>query len=181
MNVLWQFLAYPIQEPAFLKYVMEGIGAGLAVVVSTLLLGESLRLGLFNAIIGAISWDVFSILSDQGMSNFAATLLGAMVVGLAAQFGAVHFRAPMTEFIIPSLYPLVPGALLYRTVNAFFMEQMGTAGEAAIQTMIAAIAIALGLLLVETSAVLFRSALRQVRKRRESSVCDTQESERKSK
>lgn len=165
MSALWTFLINPIREPMVLKYLMEAIGAGLAVISSTVLLGESLRMGAFNAIIGAISWDVYSILADQGMSDFAATLLGAMVVGIAAQMGSVYFRTPVTVFIIPTLYPLVPGALLFRTVNAFFMEKMQAAGEAAIQTLIISIAIALGLLLVETGAILFRNTKRQLRVR----------------
>ncbi len=159
------FFTSPL-DLGLLKYLAEGVGAFLAVYGSTFMMGARKRIAFYNALIGFLSWDTYTLFFDLGWSNFSATLMGAMVVGLAAQIGARYYRTPVTMIIIPTLYPLVPGALLFRAVNAFLLEQKNIAANTAIQTIIVASAIALGLLLVETGDTLLRQIYKDWKHRR---------------
>lgn len=150
----------PLNDPLWLKYVMQGAGAFLAVFAFTIMLGAGKKIALFNSVISFISWDTYALFLDFGWTNFAATFLATLVVAIAAQIGARWFRTPVTMVIIPSLYPLVPGALIYRCVNAFFYERMDQASVYAIQTFIMAASIALGVFLIETVVTLLKQMKR---------------------
>ena len=146
----------PLNNPIWLKYVMQGLGAFLAVFAFTIMLGAGKKIALFNSAVSFISWDTYALFLDFGWTNFSATFLATLVVAISAQIGARWYRTPVTMIIIPSLYPLVPGALIYRCVNAFFYERMDQASVYAIQTFIMAASIALGVFLIETVVTLLK-------------------------
>lgn len=159
-STLFSVLFYPLNNPLWFKYMMQGSGAFLAVFAFTIMLGAGKKIALFNSVISFLSWDTYAIFLDCGWTNFSATFLATLVVAIAAQLGARWFRTPVTMIIIPSLYPLVPGALIYRCVNAFFYERMDQASVYAIQTFIMAASIALGVFLVETVVSLYKQLKR---------------------
>ena len=57
---------------------------------------------------------VYYFTADLFLSNFA----GALLAAICAYFFAVLYRTPATVFHAASLIPLVPGGLLYRTMDA---------------------------------------------------------------
>ncbi|MFR9280042.1 threonine/serine exporter family protein [Levyella massiliensis] len=160
MSVTWEairaFLFNPFAQPLWLKYLMQGSGSFLAVFAFTIMLGAGGKILIFNSIVAFLSWDTYAILLDLGWSNFAATFMGTLVVAIAAQIGARRYRTPVTMVIIPSLYPLVPGAPIYRCVNAIFYERMDQAGAFAIQAFIMAASIAMAVFLVESAVMLLK-------------------------
>lgn len=158
MDLLAQIWQVPLTEPGLLKYAVQFFGAAFAVWASSILLGAKHgKLIIFNSIVGGLSWDIYAVLIDQGNTSFSSTLMAAIAVGIAGQVGARVFRLPVSMIIIPSLYPLVPGALLYRAANAFVNEEAVAASQAAVDAFIIAMGIALGLILVETIPILFRN------------------------
>lgn len=56
------------------------------------------------------------LLHDFGMNLPAASLAGAVVVGLWAVWCARHFQRPAQIFSIPGVIPMIPGKFAYSTM-----------------------------------------------------------------
>lgn len=84
----------------------------------------------------------------QPFSATSATFLGTVLVVLMSRALAVWKKCPITVFLVPGIFPLIPGASVYYT--AFNLVQ-GNLGEAAVRGMTAvkiAFAIVLGIIFV---------------------------------
>ena len=68
----------------------------------------------------AVCCALYLILMKLGLSDFFAAALAALLATALSECFAVIFKAPVTVFLIPTLLPLIPGALLYRTFAAVF-------------------------------------------------------------
>ena len=63
-----------------------------------------------SGIIGAVGWVVFLyVRKEMGASSFYATLILSLLSELAARF----FKQPATVFVIPGIFPIVPGLGMY--------------------------------------------------------------------
>lgn len=117
-------------------------------------------------IIGALGWFVYIGLTGLGMSMEGACFFATVVVVLGARYFAVVYQTPSTLFLIPGIFPLVPGGSVYWT--AFYFVQ-GSTRMASLRGMIAlrsAFCIVLGIVVVlQLPGSLFKSAARWRRKR----------------
>lgn len=68
----------------------------------------------------AVCCALYLIVIKLGLSDFFAAALAALLATALSECFAVFFKAPVTVFLIPTLLPLIPGALLYRTFAAVF-------------------------------------------------------------
>jgi uncharacterized membrane protein YjjB (DUF3815 family) len=74
-----------------------------------------------------------------------AAFLGALVVGIAAEIFARRLRQPTILFIIPGLFPLVPGVATYRGTLALISGDLNGAAKTWVETMLYAGGLAVGL------------------------------------
>lgn len=63
-----------------------------------------------------ITWGLYLMAQDMGMSVFACSLLSAVFATGFCEVLAYGLKAPVTAFLMPVLIPLVPGGGLYHTV-----------------------------------------------------------------
>ena len=89
--------------------------------------------------------------------------LAALVGETYAQLMARLMRAPATVFIIPSIIPLVPGSMLFYTMSWALRGDMAKFMQSGIETLISAIAIALGMVLVMLAFGIVTSIVRRSR------------------
>ncbi|WP_163427057.1 threonine/serine exporter family protein, partial [Eubacterium pyruvativorans] len=86
------------------------------------------RRRLLQATIGGIiAWSVFLLIDHLNGGLFFCNAGAALVIGFWSEFAARRWKAPSNIFLIPAVIPLLPGALLYRTLNGIIT---GSASQA---------------------------------------------------
>lgn len=97
-------------------------------------------------LVGLLGWVFFQLglLIWPGSGPFAA-FLGALAVGLAAEIFARRLHQPTILFIIPGLFPLVPGIMAYRGTLALINGDLNNAAAHWVQTLLFAGGLAVGL------------------------------------
>lgn len=83
---------------------------------------------------------------------------GAIIIGLYSELMAKIMKAPSTVFVIPGIFPLVPGITAYKTIQAFVDNEVSEAALLGIDTVAKAFSIAFGIMLV---TAIFRFARRR--------------------
>lgn len=105
---------------------------------------------------GSTGWLVYS-LTVPHKGEWLACLLAAMAVVFLARLAAVGWRCPATMFLIPGIFPLVPGKGIYWTTYYIVTDQLSLALQTGYGALKAAVAIVLGIaVLSEVRQGLFR-------------------------
>lgn len=68
--------------------------------------------------IGAAAWIVYLVIFDVYKRNMAAVFLASLTVVLLSRFFSVRHKCPLISYLIPGIFPLVPGTGIYFTVYA---------------------------------------------------------------
>ena len=99
-------------------------------------------------LVGALSWTCYQVTLSYGDSSVLACFLASCLVGLLSDICSRVFKEAATIFIIPGILCLVPGSGMYRTMLALLDHDMDGFASTATNTLMAAGAIAVGLLVV---------------------------------
>ncbi|HLO03510.1 MAG TPA: threonine/serine exporter family protein [Symbiobacteriaceae bacterium] len=97
-------------------------------------------------VIGLLGWAGYQLglIIWPGSGAFSA-FLGALVVGVAAEVFARRLHQPTILFIIPGLFPLVPGIMAYRGTLALINGELTKAAATWVETLLYAGGLAVGL------------------------------------
>lgn len=98
---------------------------------------------------GAAGWMVYWVAIQLGANTALGSLLGALSVAAVSFICSRTLKLPVTIFNIPGMVPLVPGGLAYQAVRNLVIGNYQIAIDAAVQAIMIAGAIALGLVLSE--------------------------------
>lgn len=101
----------------------------------------------YCGIIGGVGWIVYSLLLP-GASSPEATFFATVAVIVLSRFFAVWERCPVTLFLIPGIFPLVPGAGVYWTAYYIVMDDLELASETGFTALKVAVAIVLGIVFI---------------------------------
>ena len=102
----------------------------------------------FCAACGAWGWLTYFVLEWAGMTVTEATFFAAAAEVFLSRLFAVMERCPATLFMIPGIFPLVPGAGIYWTAYYVVTDQMDLASRTGFSAVKAAVAIVLGIIFV---------------------------------
>lgn len=97
---------------------------------------------------GALSWAVYLLMGNMGMSYSGAIFIATMSAGFLSEILARIMKTPVTILFVPMLIPLVPGRLLFYMTSNFMVEDYVVAGEYGQRLLFEAGAIALGIIMV---------------------------------
>ena len=97
---------------------------------------------------GMLAFAVYFLLDALGAHLFASNFFAAAAAALYSELCARAFKAPSVVFSIPCLIPLVPGSLLYYTVSHMLSGTYADSIANFIKTMLVALGIAGGLIVV---------------------------------
>ena len=132
---------------AVVRYFIQITACMAAVIAFSVLFHAPRKEYLYCGISGTIGWVVYCLLKDLGLglliTNFAATV----VLTLFSWRMSIHRRMPVSVYLIPGIFPLVPGAGIYYTAYYFFMGFRGMATARFVSTMETAGAITVGIML----------------------------------
>ena len=101
----------------------------------------------YCGLIGGAGWVVYCLLISS-VSSPEATFFATIVVILLSRLFAVWERCPVTLFLIPGIFPLVPGAGVYWTAYDIVTDQLELASETGFTALKVAVAIVLGIVLI---------------------------------
>lgn len=102
---------------------------------------------VYCGIAGAVGWAAF--LLAQQFLPVGSVFFSSFCIALFSQIFARRLHCPVTVFLIPGIYPSVPGAGIYRTVYYIIMGENMLAGKYLLDTLTTAGMIALGIYIVD--------------------------------
>lgn len=106
------------------------------------------RFLLEASVSGMFCWIVFLISRHYNLNLFVSAMLAGIWTSASAEFLARIRKTPANQFLIIALMPLVPGGMLYRTLEFFIQGNLNIAYDYSRQTMSYALGIAVGISLV---------------------------------
>ena len=102
----------------------------------------------YCALVGAVGWFVYELLTMFGLDSAAASLLAVIPLTLLTRIFAIVLKMPVTIFLLSGIFPLVPGAGIYYTAYYFIQGNNALALSNGISTFKIAVALAIGITLV---------------------------------
>ncbi|MBA2796102.1 threonine/serine exporter family protein [Streptococcus porcinus] len=129
--------------------ILQIIGAYVATITSGIILEIPRHLVFQTGFIGASGYTVY-LLTLPYSDNALATLCGGIVIAFLSQLAARVLKSPVTVFYIPSYFPLVPGAGVYKIAYFYIQGNSHLAGKNFIESMLVSGAIALSVFLVDS-------------------------------
>lgn len=112
---------------------------------------------------GALGWVAYLIIYGESGSPIAASFVGALVVGVYSESMARKMKTPAFGFLIPGIFPLVPGFMAYTTLRFIVDNNLSLAFNKGVQTLAVGGAIGFGVML-STAIFKFFTKLRNRRK-----------------
>ena len=109
---------------------------------------------------GFLSWSVFLYLSYCNAGTFFCSLCASAVCAIFAQIMARVFKAPATIFMTVSLFPLIPGADLYRMMYGIVIGNLSLYHTFGSSLLMTCFGIVLGFMVIETAEKSLRSRRR---------------------
>jgi len=117
---------------------------------------------LFAGLSGALGWSVYLLVFYKSKNPIAASFVGAIAVGIYSESMARILKTPAFGFLIPGIFPLVPGFSAYTTLRFIVENKLYEAVNKGIQTMAVGGSIGFGIML---STAVFKF-ISKVKKRR---------------
>lgn len=112
-------------------------------------------------------WVINSLIIDYYGSSFAAAFVAAFTIAMIGEIFARKVKAPAIIIIVIGILPLVPGSLVYRTVEKIIAEDISAAISLGLETIGIALSMALGILVNSTFVQLYFLTKRRFRKYQE--------------
>ena len=130
-----------------LRCLAECAAAFIGTAAFALLFSVPKKYYFFGGGIGAAGWLTYRLLGLV-CGRIIAVFLGTVAVILLSRLLAVREKCPVTEFMVPGLFPLVPGAGIYWTMYELVMENPSAASQRGFESFQDVIAIVLGIIVV---------------------------------
>ena len=102
----------------------------------------------YCALVGAVGWLWYELLTLLGADAATASLLAVIPLTILTRVFAITQKTPVTVFLLTGIFPLVPGAGIYYTAYYFIQGNNALALSNGISTFKVAVALAIGISLV---------------------------------
>lgn len=100
---------------------------------------------IFCGLTGAAGWIVYLLIINNNGSLALANLTASLTLTLLARIFAAIERHPATVYLLPGIFPLVPGAGIYYTSYYFIRHEMDQFAKYGAETIIVAGSIVFGI------------------------------------
>lgn len=109
------------------RFWIELVVAAVSTVAFSVLFYVPRKYYPLNGFCGALGWAVYLILMKSGQTSVTATFVATLAVIFASRLLAVVERCPATLFLIPGIFPLIPGVTIYKTAYHVVTNDLGLA------------------------------------------------------
>ncbi|MCD8086656.1 MAG: threonine/serine exporter family protein [Clostridiales bacterium] len=100
------------------------------------------------ALCGCVDWVVYLIATTEYQAGPAvASVAAATVLAIVSAVLSIQLKAPSTMFLLPGIFPLVPGAGIYYAAYYMIQGDLTLAAAKGVETLLVAGGIALGLMI----------------------------------
>lgn len=106
--------------------------------------------GLLCALGGALSWAVYLIVLKMGCSDLLAYFWSGLFSSVYSEIMARIRKCPAIAYLVVSIFPMIPGAGVYRTMNHALQREMDAFARTGLHTAAIAGILAVGILLGST-------------------------------
>ncbi len=130
-----------------MNMLFQVIAAAIGVIAFAVLFRAPRKYYLDCGIAGGIGWLIYLLVMGQGFSSMVASLVSTLVLTILSRILSVIRLAPVTIFLITSIFTLVPGAGIYYTAYYLMIDNLAMAAMKGVETLKVAGAISLGILL----------------------------------
>ena len=152
----WNFIAEVLSIPATPQPEIYGIPAQLIACFIgctgfSILFNIHGPGGLLCTLGGVLTWGVYLVAVAAGTGEILGFFIASAAASLYSEIMARIRKYPATSYLVVSIFPLIPGAGVYYTVNHILRGDMASFSSKAMQTLSMAGAIAVGILLISTA------------------------------
>lgn len=95
---------------------------------------------------GALGWVVYYGMTQNAINSVLASLVATFYLTILARCFAVVRKSPVTMYLLPGIFPLVPGAGIYYTAYYLFIGNTEMSGFKGLETLEIAGAIVFGII-----------------------------------
>ncbi len=101
---------------------------------------------LYCGLTGALGWTVYYCMTENGVNFVLSVLVSTFCLTILARCFAVLRKSPVTMYVLPGIFPLVPGAGIYYTAYYLFIGNTEMSGYKGLETLEIAGAIVFGII-----------------------------------
>ncbi len=140
----------------FIKYfILAFIGS----IAPAMVINIERRVLLWAGLGGALGFCIALSFNPYSLSfSIPQIFCGTVGVGIYSEIMAKHLKTPSTVFLIPGIFPLVPGVAAYQTMQSLVENKMEQATAHGLNTVFKAFTIAFGIMIVTALFRFFRKA-----------------------
>ena len=132
-----------------LEMILQFLAASVGTISFSLLFSVPREHYPLCGLIGGIGWIItWFCINGLQVGAIAGTFIATVFIVFASRAGSTIRKCPVTLFLIPGIFPLVPGVGIYRTVYYTLMKETERSEYYGRQTVGIAVAIVLGSLFV---------------------------------
>lgn len=96
-----------------LKMILQTLAAGLGTLSFCVLFRAPKKYFAACGFVGSIEWVVYLLVNHFFDNGTAATFCAGLTIIILSRYFSVAKKCPMTMFLIPGIFPLVPGTAIY--------------------------------------------------------------------
>ena len=129
-----------------MMYLIEFFVAMVATISFAVLFNAPKKEILYCGFTGAIGWIVYYMITQTGGHYVLASLVATFCLTIFCRSFAVIRKTPVTVYLLPGIFPLVPGAGIYYTAYYLFIGNNEMFGFKGLETIEIAGAIVFGII-----------------------------------
>ena len=126
--------------------IVEFIVAMFATISFAILFNAPKKEVVYCGLTGALGWVVYYGMTQNAINSVLASLVATFCLTILARCFAVVRKSPVTMYLLPGIFPLVPGAGIYYTAYYLFIGNTEMSGFKGLETLEIAGAIVFGII-----------------------------------
>lgn len=129
-----------------MEYTMQLVTAFLGSLGFAMLFRVRREKLLLASLGGLLAWGVYLLMGLASDQDVVRYFVASVVLTIYAETLARVVKCPATLFLVTAAVPLIPGGSLYRTMQYFMMGEFSACSVQGLNTVLLAVAIAVGML-----------------------------------
>ena len=126
--------------------IIEFIVAMVATISFAILFNAPRKEIFYCGLTGALGWGVYYAMTQNNFNSVLSALIATFCLTIMSRCFAVIRKSPVTMYILPGIFPLVPGAGIYYTAYYLFNGNTEMSGFKGLETLEIAGAIVFGII-----------------------------------
>ena len=126
--------------------IIEFIVAMVATISFAILFNAPKKEVIYCGLTGALGWTIYYAMTQNACNSVLAALTATFCLTILSRCFAVIRKNPVTMYVLPGIFPLVPGAGIYYTAYYLFIGNTEMSGFKGLETLEIAGAIVFGII-----------------------------------